>query len=249
MARLCGAASAFAGTVASLLVALSGAAANADDRAYLRIDYGLSMPRAAGITDSGTPPIVCIGGSSGCGGQLNEIGPSAVPGLGLGWRALPWFRVDMAIDYRGWLKLSDQDQFSPPASYTADVTSLTAMGNVYLDLPVEGPYRPYIGTGLGWARNRTDSVRYSQSLGGGLVSTGAIAGGTWSGLVWQVVAGLAITPAPGWMLDLGWRYRDAGEVGWPAGTTTDSLAGTMPVAVANGRLRSNDLMMSIRIGF
>jgi opacity protein-like surface antigen len=62
----------------------------------------------------------------------------------------------------------------------------------------------------------------------------------------QAGLGLGIDVLPNLVLDVGYRYLDAGDIKTKAGTVTDSVAGRLPVGEAKGDLRSHEMQMGLR---
>lgn len=69
------------------------------------------------------------------------------------------------LAYRGFYSLNDK---TFEATCHAGITSTTVMVNGYYDFSAGG-VRPYIGAGIGWARNETD--RLVQDFGPGFSNT------------------------------------------------------------------------------
>jgi opacity protein-like surface antigen len=224
---------------------------------YVRGEFGYAMGLDANIKDK--PPagtvIACLARGTGCGGELDKIGDSVSFGAGLGYRWNRQLRFDLTADYRPSFAVNDKDQATPfAANYKGDLTSLVGLVNAYWDVPVDlgqyaswlGRVHPWLGVGVGVARNRLDDLSYSQRLASGATATGKVPGASATGLAWQAGLGLGIDVLPNLVLDVGYRYLDAGDIKTKAGTVTDSVAGRLPVGEAKGDLRSHEMQMGLR---
>ncbi len=88
---------------------------------------------------------------------------------------------------------------------TTNISTLSAMFNAYLELPVEFPLRPYIGAGVGMAHIRArfktladDNVKSARANG--------------NHFAWQVGAGIAYDITPYWTVDVGYRFLNYGNI-------------------------------------
>jgi opacity protein-like surface antigen len=142
--------------------------------------------------------------------------------LGFGYK-YQWFRADVTYDRSGPTRVSaftsvatDQPQF------TAKIHSETVLVNGYVDFGTWGGFTPYIGGGAGVARLK--SVNYVDTT-----DTPSIAGvmgqGTQQNFAWAAMAGVAYQVAPSWMVDVGFRHLDLGDVvsSDGAGTRTNAM--------------------------
>lgn len=136
------------------------------------------------------------------GATLNNIDGSPVMSVGVGYRFASGLRGDVTLAYRGQYQLNES---TFEAHYTARITSTTLMVNGYYDFTAGG-VRPYVGAGIGWARNETDPLIQDFRLGFANTFNGATTDNT----AVAVMAGVGI-PYSGGMLDIGLRYIDMGK--------------------------------------
>lgn len=141
-------------------------------------------------------------------GILNEIDGSYTVGASVGYRFTSALRGDATLAYRGSYNLNDS---TFEADYHADITSTTLMVNGYYDFTAGG-VRPYIGAGIGRARNETETLTQDFRLG----FSNTFSGATKNDTAVALTAGVGI-PYPDWMLDIGYRHIDLGKFG--TGTT------------------------------
>ena len=189
--------------VAAILI-LAAAAAPAQAQVYWRFEAGWSQPNDAEFKDNdfynsgniwgdptGTQP-----------GTLNNVDGSLIVGAGVGYRFASSLRGDVTLTYRGFYDLNES---TFEARYNASVTSTALMVNGYYDFTAGG-VRPYIGAGIGWARNETSDLH--QNFGLGFINT--FSGATRDDTAYALMAGVGI-PYSGWTLDIGFRYVDLGK--------------------------------------
>jgi opacity protein-like surface antigen len=133
---------------------------------------------------------------------LNNIDGSSIIAGGVGYRFTSGLRADVTLAYRGFYTLNDK---TFEADYHANIASTTLMVNGYYDFG-SGGIRPYIGVGIGVARNRTDSLIQDFRLG----FSNSFSGATREDPAFALMAGIGI-PYSGWTLDIGYRYIDMGK--------------------------------------
>lgn len=216
---------------------------------YLRADLGASWARSADIKDrSGGPACVICSGST-----LNDIGRSAAFGLGAGYRLNDLLRGDVTVAYRGGYRLSATD--AQATSYRADISSWSVMASGYVDLPVDvAGIRPFVGGGIGWAHNRMGGI--SQGWAAGPLNPAgneSDPSGSRNSFAWQVTTGVTIPITSGLVAELAYRYADLGKIGTNAGNSTVGYATgfgyVVPTGGVEGRLRTNEAMVSLRYSF
>lgn len=237
----------------ALLCLCAGQASAQSKGWYWRLDTGYSFASDANLKDKnpGNP----VGGNYICGGalalgacgnppgELNDIGEAWIAGVGVGYRFSPRLRADVTASYRSGFKLDAVD--AAPSTYSADITSYNVMVNGYVDFPLQRTKTvvPYVGAGVGYARNKIDDIS-NPNLPPIPPGTSTLPGGTKSGLAWQVSFGVGIQLAPKVMLDLGYRYLDSGKIETSAGNVTGFFA--QPYDGATGNLRAHELQVGVR---
>jgi len=149
----------------------------------------------------------------------------------------------VTASYRSGFKLDAVD--AAPSSYSADITSYNVMVNGYVDFPLQRTKTivPYVGGGLGYARNKIDDIS-NPNLPPLPPGSSTLPGGTKSGLAWQVSLGVGIQLAPKIILDIGYRYLDSGKIETSAGNVTGFFA--QPYDGATGYLRAHELQLGVR---
>jgi opacity protein-like surface antigen len=201
---------------------------------YVRFDVGYSMSTGADLKDAdfANTPLICGDAACTTPGKLKDVGGGLVLALGLGYRFSESLRGDIAFGYR-FSRLNDTDASSPATRFKADVTSLTAMANGYIDFGSSG-MRPYLGLGVGVSRNRVGPVDFDD----GALTVGSVPGGSKTDFAAAFMAGVGI-PMEGWILDIGYRYISMGKLKVDA----DSVTG---YGGATGKLMAHELTLGMR---
>lgn len=119
-----------------------------------------------------------------------KLGEAWLLGIGAGYRLTDWFRLDVTADYR-----TEADYAT--TGLTADYSAATFMANAYIDLGTWSGVTPYVGAGIGAGFASFDNIDFGGSRLGDADG--------W-GLAWGLMAGVAISLGPNWMLDVGYRY-------------------------------------------
>jgi len=200
---------------------------------YFRFDAGYSMSTGADLKDA-NPNAGIICGDPACTtpGKLDNVGGGPVLSAGVGYRFSESLRGDITFGYR-YSRLNDTDASVPATRFKADVSSLTAMANGYIDFGRSG-IRPYLGLGVGVSRNRVGTVDFDDGAG----FTGTVPGGSKTDFAAAFMAGVGI-PMEGWMLDIGYRFISMGKIK----TDADPVSG---YEGATGKLMAHELTLGMR---
>ena len=254
------------GPTSSAGTAASGAPeAAATDHFYFRAGVVLDWPAQTRFRDedcSSASPAALYGCGKGIDGaprgSLGDFGTMAGFELGLGYAVTPALRLEALIQHRPNFSFEGRANFNQTTGrqkVSADVSSLSGMLAVYLDLPELGlprlgPFSPFIGAGGGLSRVAIDETRMQFTR-----TTTIVPGGDRVNLAWMLTAGLAAPLAEKVTLDLAWRYTDHGAVEtrkgkgrivWHDGTR-DPLE--LDLARTSANLRSHGLLVSLRYAF
>lgn len=196
---------------------------------YARVDTGGSFSRNAGKD-------VAV-----------DIGSSAIVGAGVGFKVLPFLRTDVTVSYRpGYSFAAPPTPIEPPGTTgRGDVKTLAALVNAYYDFPTFAGFTPYVGGGVGLARNQVGTTTLSSNADGSTVAT--LSGATTTQFAWQASVGVAYSVLPAVALDIGYRYFDAGE--GRSGSTVTSALGSASFPVQRGNIRAHEIQAGIRVGF
>src|SRR5260370_15947852 len=109
------------------------------------------------------------------------------------------------------------------------------MVNAYYDFPSVAGFTPYVGGGIGIARNELSTTTISS----GGVQLVAINGSTRNEFAWQVGAGLALSVLPAVAIDIGYHYLDAAK--FQTSSTGTVLGTPFSGSPGSGRLTDHDV--------
>jgi opacity protein-like surface antigen len=152
-------------------------------------------------------------------------------GVGAGYRFSENFRSDVTYVYRGGYEISDHDGAGNAIS--TNIKSNSMFLNGYFDFPSRWPrLMPYIGGGVGWAKNQLGTVSYART---------SINGGTTNNFAWNAGVGFGFQISKGMILDVGYRYVDLGKLK----LDTQPALGFAEYS-ASGQFRSNELQLGLR---
>jgi opacity protein-like surface antigen len=207
----------------------SMAAQAAPEYIYARIDTGGSLSTNAGKD-------VAV-----------DIGSSPIVGVGVGAKFLPFLRTDLTLSYRpGYSFAAPPTAIEPPGTTgRGDVKALAAMLNAYYDFPSFAGFTPYVGGGIGVARDQVGTTTLSANSNGATVAT--LGGATTTQFAWQASAGVSYSIIPAVALDIGYRYFDAGE--GRSGNTVTIGGVTAAFPVQRGDIHAHEIQVGIRVGF
>jgi opacity protein-like surface antigen len=255
------------------LVCASGAAANAEQvssqaesparsesGAYVRLGVGVDWPEATGFRDNDcSSPKALFGCRTGNNGQpigaTGNFDPAVVMDGALGYRFNRWIRAEALLSWRPDLDFSGQSNFLGAAGrnqpVSGAVSSVAGFGVAYVDLPKVGKLRPFLGAGLGVARNRIDSLHF-QFPGLSATAITNVPGGSSIDMAYLLTAGISVPVSNRLDLDLAYRFTDLGRVTTgsgqallvrPAGTSNIPIGGT------SADLQTQGVIMSLRYAF
>jgi len=109
-----------------------------------------------------------------------------VGGGGLGYQFNDWFRSDVRIDYSG--------SYNLDWPYFGHLSSVSALGNVYLDVPTGTLITPYVGAGAGYTWAKIDGDKDNA-------------------FTFDLTGGAAFDVSDNMKLDLGFRYVNVNAEG------------------------------------
>ena len=194
---------------------------------YFRVDLGYRL-NSVGSFDTAAPTI-------------NAKYHDAIAGtVGVGFKN-QWFRADVTVDRGSPSNISATTATAvTQPQYSSKITPLTLLGNAYIDLGTWSGFTPYVGVGAGVTQLKSagyiDTSRASGVLG---------QDGTTRNFTWAAMAGIGFKVKPNWMLDVGYRYLDMGNL--PANNMTISAA--MPTAAQFNKLTAQEVRVGIRFLF
>lgn len=233
---------------------------------YVRAGLGWDWSRDSHFKDEhchATNPPALFGCVPGCDGKpigaYGDFENTVAIEAGLGYRVCPFLRAEILACYRPGLDFSGGANFlrvQGPQPVGGSVRSLSTMACAYLDLFEAAGIsakrlHPFIGAGIGWARNHIGSMTYHfPGLAPGDITV--TPGGSVNQFSYLLSAGMGYEIHPSLMLDFAYRYQDLGDVYTDAGPATVVRSGNARVIVigkTRAVLETNGFIISLRYLF
>jgi opacity protein-like surface antigen len=219
---------------------------------YLRGDIGFSNQQLRDLTN-----IQDVNNSV----QNIGLGFDGAPlfGLGVGYYFNDWLRFDATGEYRSRANFHGTQVITSPGSiitdeYSGSKSEWLFLLNGYVDLGTWSGFTPFIGAGVGTARNTISSFQDICSVcpgnGIGPAAPGVAFGDTFSkwNFAWALHAGLAYKVTRNFTLELAYRYVDLGDAA--SGDLYDYLGNNLRVnPMEFHHLTSHDLKLGLRFNF
>jgi|CXWL01.1.fsa_nt_gi opacity protein-like surface antigen len=232
----------------------------------LRVEGGSALTADTTFRDPDcgqrTPPALfgCGAGRDGRPlGARGGFGDSPSYTLAVGWQWHPAWRSELAVSSLPDLGFTGEANFPGVAGeepVSADLRSTAALALLYWDFgrtfAIAGErWQPFVGAGLGAARNQLDRMLY-RFPGLGAQAITLTPDGTTTNLAWQAAAGVGYRCAPRLTLDFAYRYSDLGPVTTDAGSALivrTRGARSLTIAGTEGRLGTHALTVGLRYSF
>jgi opacity protein-like surface antigen len=201
---------------------------------YLRgqIGYG-----AMGYSDFDISPL-----NAGDQVVAHSMGDAYFIGAGVGYEWNNWLRFDTTLEYRFKSDLYALGTYTgPPAGideYNGHLSSWVGLFNGYVDLGTWDCFTPFVGAGIGFARNTISDlvdVNPNGSYGKGRDTS------TWN-FAWALYAGVTYNVSENFKVDLTYRYLNLGS----AEDTVDCAGGSSCNNFKYGDIYSQDFMLAFR---
>ena len=175
---------------------------------YLRGDIGFTNQRVGSLSNA-------LEGNNSF--QNVGIGFDASPlfGIGVGYYFNDWLRFDLTGEYRSKANFHGTQVITSGGStitdeYTASKSEWLFLLNGYVDLGTWAGVTPFVGAGVGTARNTISSFQDICTVcAGGGVAFGDTAS-KWN-FAWALHAGLAYKVTKNFTIELAYRYVDLGD--------------------------------------
>jgi opacity protein-like surface antigen len=192
---------------------------------YLRGDVGVGVQTFGSFNHSQTNPSFVWPASWTIVQQ--DIQDSAIFGGGIGYAWNSWLRFDVTGEYRTkalmkttgrYMGASDfcfPTQFGTGSCFdniSGNLSSAVFLANAYVDLGTWWCLTPFIGAGVGTARNMISGVQDQGIISNGSQGFGYTSNNSaqWN-LAWDVTAGLTYNVSENLKVDLSWRYLNMGS--------------------------------------
>ncbi len=184
---------------------------------YLRGDIGFSNQQVKRRDNASYDGLLSLE-------QRNGFDTAGIFGVGAGYQFNNWFRADVTGEYRGNANFHGLDLISysdtgvlqrGSDTYSGSKSEWLVLANVYADLGTWWCVTPFIGAGVGAARN---TISNFTDIGiNGTTAFGTVPGlaygdtaSKWN-LAWALHAGLAYRVSPSLTFELAYRYVDLGD--------------------------------------
>lgn len=229
---------------------------------YLRGGLGYEHTRSARFADvdctSTQPPALfgCVAGSDGRRiGAYGDFGKGWMGEVAVGRALSPWLRAEVSYARRGGLDFRGNANFLAVGAQQpveASFTSQSIMMNLYADLsPLAGldtgRFQPYVGVGLGAARNRLGSSLYRFPENTGRHQSSVVPGSTQTGLAYMLTVGTGVRIDTRLTLDFALRYSDLGRVETDRGAMQmNHVPAGIVINPTRAELRSHGVMIGLR---
>ena len=229
---------------------------------YIRGDLGYADNR---IGEFGQEDVTFNGG----GFVSQDVEGAPYIGGGVGVRLARWLRVDLTGEYRFSadigavdhleLNLSNPDGLmTASTTYSGEHTAFVGLANIYIDLPKLHSITPYVGAGLGFARNKfsgfhtTSNGSFEDFATGDVQSettTGVAGSKTSTSFAWALMAGVGVDLDERTKLDIGYRYVHLGSDVAASTGIIDCSCGTVGSPLTGSDLDSHEVRIGIRFEF
>jgi len=203
--------------------------------------------------------------------ENTSLSSSELFDVGVGYQFNSWFRSDATLEYRDGGAFQSLYVLNNPGAATGDVSqyanfyrgnvsSWIAMANGYVDLGTWSGITPFVGAGVGYARNTlyglTDTGE-NTTVGGTSSSAagGYFGNGSTNNFAWALMTGFDFNVTQNLKLEFGYRYLNLGKYvsgassclngsGAGGGFSTGSCGGSDYYLKTN-RLASNDFRIGL----
>ncbi len=176
---------------------------------YLRGDIGMSNQRVKSLDNA-------LYHTPGTSVEHKGLGfdSAGIYGVGVGYTFNNWLRGDVTGEWRGKANFHGSDIVSfngvPVGTdvYTGSKSEWLILANAYVDLGTWWHITPFVGAGVGMARNTISSFT---DIGGPAYSAAFGDKASKWNFAWAVHAGLAYQVSPGLTVELAYRYVNLGN--------------------------------------
>lgn len=180
------------------------------------------------------------------------LGSSFLYGIGAGLKFNDALRAEINVQFRNDYEIEHYSSVSYPIKYESEVSSQLAFANLYYDFDKirlgNVIVLPFVGGGVGLSENEMDDVEY----GGPPASPVVIEGDTSSEFSWNVAVGVGFDLENDFMLDVGYRYIDLGDVESGDVIIASPLALNLGQIIAEpltGELTAHEIFIDLRYMF
>jgi opacity protein-like surface antigen len=214
---------------------------------YLRADSGAAIALAP------EPKIVAAAPHGGLSNDLRvdwaRMRDGAFYGVGVGYRVNDFVRLDASAEHRLPVRYAARTSQTCAGARCVEETSARVqsgvfLANAYFEAITWHGLTPFVGAGVGLARNESARVNVAPAQGAGAGSGAGEGDARWA-FAWALMAGVAYEPAQGVHVEMGYRYLDAGRVGLGRVSCATGCAG----AAQRLSLGAHDVRLGLRFAF
>jgi opacity protein-like surface antigen len=214
----------------------------------------INAPAFADVNDLGfyvggrlLPAVTVVENESLKGGRGNvfrQLGENADTAIGAGilagyhWhdQGLP-IRTEVEYAYRFRHDFDTEETGGPIIGYKNNLSTHSLMVSAFYDITTDSPWRPYVGAGVGWARNSSETTRATNDISDPDETIEADS----DNLAYSIQAGFRVAITPNWVGELGYRFINFGEVESGQFSTGDSVSADQHL--------SHDIIMGVSYMF
>lgn len=181
------------------------------------------------------------------------LSDSPVYGFAVGYKFYEGFRADLSLDYRSnfennYMESGINSHGIPyTQEYNIKVKSLVSMINFYYDIAEINAFTPYITTGLGVSRNKTNQASEKTFTENYPAVYESYTGKTYTDFAWKVGLGSKYSINQSFDLDLRYQYADLGK--FRTGTTSTIDGEIEEVSRKTGKIKSHEVLVGIAYKF
>lgn len=199
---------------------------------YIRVDAGVSWSRHTGLTFPGTS-------------LSTDTDASPIFGAGFGYVINKYLRTDLTLSYRSGYFQKTYDKLNPVRDTSeATIKSLVGLVNAYWDIIHVNRFVPYVGAGIGFARNMLSAVEIHAPNG---APVARIDNANKTNFAWQLTAGTQIQLTQHLGLDVAYHYIDMGK--FESDNNLITSGGVVVPGRDKGHLKANEVVLGLRYCF
>ena len=236
---------------------------------YLRGDVGVGVQMGSRNVAISPDPLIGAPADAFNSFYNPTISASTLFDVGVGYQINNWLRADITSEYRGGSHFQVLEQVGVPSTssqfadfYRGNLSSWVGMVNGYVDIGTWYGITPYVGAGVGVARNTLSGVTdvgfaYPGAGLGGFPTGGFLDDGSKTNFAWAGMAGLGFNVTQNLKLDLGYRYLNLGKftsgtshcfngTGQGGGFSVANCGGSGYTLASTSNISSSDFRLGLR---
>jgi len=236
---------------------------------YLRGDVGVGVQTGSRNVVISPDPLIGAPADAFNSFYNPTISASSLFDVGVGYQINNWLRADVTAEYRGGSHFQVLEQVGVPSTssqfadfYRGNLSSIVGLVNGYVDIGTWYGVTPYVGAGVGVARNTLSGLTdtgfaYPGGGAGGFPTGGFLDDGSKTNFAWAAMAGLGFNVTQNLKLDLGYRYLNLGKftsgtshcfngTGQGGGFSVANCGGSGYTLASTSNISSSDFRLGLR---